>query len=252
MEGFFLTLPAGRAFPLTARFRAERRNNELPESIINFSMFILNQQHSLANQYLAELRDVHQQHDRLRFRKNLERLGEIMAYEISKKMPFTPLEVQTPLSKSNTAVLSQQPVLLTILRAGVPFYQGFSNFFDRADTGFIGAYRAPQLSSEEVSIEMNYVTTPPIEGRQLLVIDPMLATGKSMLKSLNALLKKGRPAHIYIASVIAAPEGVSYLQENLQADFSLWTCALDDKLNNMSYIVPGLGDAGDLAYGPKI
>lgn len=215
-------------------------------------MFILNQQNSIANQYLAELRDVHQQHDRLRFRKNLERLGGIMAYEISKKMPYTPLEVQTPLSTTTTSLLSQQPVLLTILRAGVPFYQGFSNFFDRADTGFIGAYRAPHTSSEDVSIDMSYITTPPIEGRQLVVVDPMLATGKSMIKSLDALLKQGRPAHIHIACVIAAPEGVAYLKEHMQADFSLWTCALDDKLNNMAYIVPGLGDAGDLAYGPKI
>ncbi len=215
-------------------------------------MFILNQQNSLANNYLAELRDVHQQHDRLRFRKNLERLGEIMAYEISKKMPFTPVEVQTPLTTTTTSLLSQQPVLLTILRAGVPFYQGFSNFFDRADSGFIGAYRAPHSKSEDVSIEMNYVTTPPIEGRQLVVVDPMLATGKSMLKSLNALLDQGTPAHIHIASVIAAPEGVTYLQKNMKVNFSLWTCALDDKLNNMAYIVPGLGDAGDLAYGPKI
>jgi uracil phosphoribosyltransferase len=215
-------------------------------------MFILNQQNSIANHYLAELRDVQQQHDRLRFRKNLERLGEIMAYEMSKKMPFAPVEVQTPLATTTTSLLSQQPVLLTILRAGVPFYQGFSNFFDRADSGFIGAYRAPHSSSEDVSIEMNYVTTPPIEGRQLVVIDPMLATGKSMLKSLNALLEQGKPAHIHIATVIAAPEGATYLQKNMQADFTLWTCALDDKLNNMAYIVPGLGDAGDLAYGPKI
>lgn len=215
-------------------------------------MFILNQQNSIANHYLAELRDVHQQHDRLRFRKNLERLGEIMAYEISKRMPYTPLEVQTPLSTTTTSLLSQQPVLLTILRAGVPFYQGFSNFFDRADTGFIGAYRAPHTSSKDVSIDMSYITTPPIEGRQLVVVDPMLATGKSMIKSLDALLGQGKPAHIHIACVIAAPEGVAYLKEHMQADFSLWTCALDDKLNNMAYIVPGLGDAGDLAYGPKI
>lgn len=215
-------------------------------------MFILNQQNSIANQYLAELRDVHQQHDRLRFRKNLERLGEIMAYEISKRMPYTPLEVQTPLSTTTTSLLSQQPVLLTILRAGVPFYQGFSNFFDRADTGFIGAYRAPHTSSDDVTIDMSYITTPPIEGRQLVVVDPMLATGKSMIKSLDALLAQGKPAHIHIACVIAAPEGVAYLKEHMQADFTLWTCALDDKLNNMAYIVPGLEDAGDLAYGPKI
>lgn len=214
-------------------------------------MFILNQQNSVANQYLAELRDVEQQQDRLRFRRNLERLGEIMAYEISRKLSFVPLQVRTPLASAQEQVLAQQPVLVTILRAGVPFYQGFSNIFDRADTGFIGAFRAPHTEAEAVSIQMNYITTPDIEDRQLIVIDPMLATGKSMIKSLNALLEYGKPAHIHLVSVIAAPEGIAYIQQNLQQECSIWTCALDDQLDEQSYIVPGLGDAGDLAFGPK-
>lgn len=214
-------------------------------------MFILNEHNSIANQYLAEIRDVEQQHDRLRFRKNMERLGEIMAYEISRKMSYSPQQVQTPLGKATEQILSRQPVLITILRAGIPFYQGFSSFFDRADTGFIGAFRAPHVGGEDVTINMNYVTMPDIEGRDLIVIDPMLATGKSMIKSLDALLQYGKPAHIYLVSVIAAPEGITHIQQHFQEECSIWTCALDDKLDERAYIVPGLGDAGDLAYGPK-
>ena len=215
-------------------------------------MFILNQQNSVANHYLAELRDIQQQHDRLRFRKNLERLGEIMAYEISKKMVFQQLEVQTPLNKTEVQVLEEQPALIPILRAGIPFYQGFCHIFDRADTGFIGAYRAPHSSAEDLSIHMEYISIPPLEGRQVILIDPMLASGKSMLTALESLTQKGQPAHIYLVSVIAAPEGIEYLENNVKGSFSLWTCAVDEKLDDRAYIVPGLGDAGDLAYGPKI
>ncbi len=215
-------------------------------------MFILNKESSVANQFLAEMRDVHQQQDRLRFRKNLERLGEIMAYEVSKKMPYAPVEVQTPLETVRENLMVQQPVLITIMRAGVPFFQGFCNIFDRADSGFIGAYRAPHTSAEDLSVAMEYVSTPPVEGRSIIVVDPMLASGKSMVKAVEALLQRGKPAHIHIVSVIAAPEGVAYIENNLKENFSLWTCALDEKLNEQAYIVPGLGDAGDLSYGPKI
>lgn len=215
-------------------------------------MFILNKENSVANHFLAEIREVQQQTDRLRFRKNLERLGEIMAYEISKKMPYQDLKVKTPMANTKARVLSQQPVLVTILRAGVPFYQGFSNFFDHADTGFIGAYRAPHSSAEDLSISMEYVTIPDVAGRHVILIDPMLASGKSMLIALESLLKQGTPAHVYIVSVIAAPDGVAYIQKKLKINFSLWTCALDEKLDERAYIVPGLGDAGDLAFGPKI
>lgn len=215
-------------------------------------MFILNKCNSVASQYLAEMRDVEQQADRLRFRKNLERLGEIMAYEISRTMPFQEVEVNTPLAPAQVQVMAEQPVLIPVLRAGAPFYQGFCNIFDRADTGFIGAGRAPHTSADDLSILMEYVSIPETEGRHIILIDPMLASGKSMLKAVEALLEKGQPAHIYLCSVIAAPEGIDFIQKTLKTEFSLWTCALDNKLDERAYIVPGLGDAGDLAFGPKI
>lgn len=218
-------------------------------------MFILNEKNSIANHYLAEIRDVHQQHDRLRFRNNLERLGEIMAYEISGKMPFAQLAVKTPLGTAHEQVMAEQPVLVSILRAGLPFFRGFTHIFDKADAGFIGAFRAPhaedEAEAEEINIQMNYVAVPNIEGRQLIIIDPMLATGKSIIKCLNTLLAHGKPAHIHMVSVIAAPEGIAHIQRNVQQEYSIWTCALDEKLDKHSYIVPGLGDAGDLAFGPK-
>lgn len=215
-------------------------------------MFILNERNSVASEYLAEMRDVKQQTDRLRFRKNLERLGEIMAYEISRHMPFREVQLSTPLAKTSVQLLAEQPVLIPVLRAGAPFHQGFSNIFDRADTGFIGACRAPHTTPGDVNILLDYVSIPETEGRHIILIDPMLASGKSMLKAVEAIMKQGEPAHLYLVSVIAAPEGVSYLKNHLKADFSLWTCALDQKLDEHSYIVPGLGDAGDLAFGSKI
>lgn len=215
-------------------------------------MFILNKENSIANHFLAELRDVHQQQDRLRFRKNLERLGELMAYEISKKLDYASHNLETPLEQTSENLLIEQPVLITIMRAGVPFFQGFSNIFDRADAGFVGAYRAPHSSAEDLSVTMEYVSIPPIDGRSLILVDPMLASGKSMIKVIEAILKLGQPKHIYIVSVIAAPEGVEYIKNTLNQNFSFWTCALDEKLNEQAYIVPGLGDSGDLSYGPKI
>ena len=217
-------------------------------------MFILNEQTSIANHYLAEIREVAQQQDRMRFRTNLERLGEIMAYEISKKMPYVSSEVQTPLAKSSIELMGQQPLVVSILRAGLPFFQGFCRIFDKADAGFIGAYRAPHTSAQDLSVDMDYLSLPEVEGRPLILVDPMLASGKSMVKSLEAILKRGKPAHAFLVSVIAAPEGVDYVQKKMGTEhpFSLWTCALDEKLDERAYIVPGLGDAGDLAYGPKI
>lgn len=217
-------------------------------------MFILNEQNSIANHYLAEIRDVALQQDRMRFRTNLERLGEIMAYEMSKKIPFVSGEIQTPLARTRVQLMDQQPVVVSILRAGIPFYQGFCRIFDKADAGFIGAYRAPHTSALDLSVDMDYLSLPQIEGRQLILVDPMLASGKSMVKSLEAIFKKGKPAHTFLVSVIAAPEGADHIQEELGTaySYSLWTCALDEKLDERAYIVPGLGDAGDLAFGPKI
>ena len=218
----------------------------------NYCMFILNQEPSIANQYLAELRDLHRQQDRLRFRLNLERLGLLLAYEISKTLLYQQETVQTPLRSCEVALPVQQPVLVPILRAGLPFYEGFSKIFDRADTGFVGAFRAPHTSAEDLQIELTYQTTPSVEGRTLIVIDPMLASGKSMEQTLKALCANQQPAHVHIAAVIAAPEGVAYLQENLKMPYSLWVAALDERLNDKAYIVPGLGDAGDLSYGEKL
>ena len=215
-------------------------------------MFILNSAPSIANQYLAELRDTQIQQDRLRFRLNLERLGELLAYEISKELAYQPRQVQTPMRACTVDLPVQQPVLVPILRAGIPFYNGFSRVFDRADTGFVGAYRAPHTNADDLRVELTYQTAPSIAGRTLIVMDPMLASGKSMVQTLQALCAREQPQHIHIAAVIAAPEGVAYLKENLKLPYSLWVAALDEGLNEMAYIVPGLGDAGDLSYGEKL
>lgn len=213
-------------------------------------LFILNEVNSIANDFLRELRDKNIQQDRMRFRKNLERMGEIMAYEISKKLDYAATEVNTTLGKSIILGLRSQPVLLTILRAGIPFFQGFINFFDKADCGFLGAYR--QESQHNLTIKIDYVATIGLEGRTVILVDPMLATGRSLMDSIQAVLRHGKPEHIHIVSLIAAPEGLQYLKEKLSIPYSLWTCAVDDKLDENYYIIPGLGDAGDLSYGIKI
>ncbi|MVM29356.1 uracil phosphoribosyltransferase [Spirosoma sp. HMF4905] len=215
-------------------------------------MFVFAQQPSLANQFIAELRDVSIQQDRLRFRRNLERLGELMAYEISKKLPYHFIDVQTPLGISNTQVLRQQPVLATILRAGLPFHQGFANYFDQAENAFAGAYRGSSSSeNEEFEIAMDYIVSPDLSGKVLILCDPMLATGRSLEKVYHALLRYGIPAQTHIAAVIASPEGVRHVQQQLP-QCHLWLGAIDDHLNEHFYIVPGLGDSGDLAFGEKV
>ena len=219
---------------------------ELPVSMLN----VLNKQHSIANQYLLELRDKSKQQDRERFRKNIERLGELMAYEISKKLSFQPISVQTPLGFSEVQVLKEKPVLITVLRAGLPYFNGFQNYFGQSDCGFIGAYR--KESSSDLTIKLDYLATPTVEGRTVILIDPMLATGQSIIKSVNALVAHGKPAHIHVAALVAAPEGVNYLKEHLKVSNDVWTWALDEKLNDQFYIVPGLGDAGDLSFGEKL
>lgn len=213
-------------------------------------VFNLSEHSSLAQVYLKELRDVNIQKDRFRFRKNLERLGQIMAYEISKSLPFSLEEVKTPLGISPISVPSVQPVLISIMRAGVPYFQGFVSFFDHADCAFVGAYRGHHAKDFSFEIELDYVAAPSLEGRTILLIDPMLATGKSIIKAVDALKKWGEPEAIHLACVIASPEGIDWIESRLpQAD--IWTCAIDRELNDHFYIVPGLGDAGDLAYGPK-
>ena len=213
------------------------------------NIFILNEKRSVANHFLAELRDKTHQKDRMRFRKNLERLGEIMAYEISQKLPFEHREIHTPLGKLTTELLQRHPLLVTILRAGIPFHQGFLNFFEHSDSGFIGAWRNEDLKNLKANID--YIALPHVDGKPVVLIDPMLATGQSVLNTLKQLLLKGTPSHLFIVSVVAAPEGIRLLKENITLPFSLWTCALDEKLNSAFYIIPGLGDAGDLCYGVK-
>jgi uracil phosphoribosyltransferase len=214
-------------------------------------VFNLSEQNSVANHFLAELRDKSIQQDRMRFRKNLERLGEIMAYEISKTLQYSTQTIETPLGKSRINNLKQQPVLVTILRAGLPYFQGFLNLFDKADAGFVGAFRQ-EGSTEELSIRLNYITSPEIKGKIVILIDPMLATGRSVIDSVKHLLKRGKPEHIHIVALVAAPEGIRYLAEEMNEKYSLWTCAIDESLNHQYYIVPGLGDAGDLSFGEKL
>lgn len=211
---------------------------------------ILNRQNSVANQFLLELRDKSIQQNRARFRNNIERLGELMAYEISRKFQYSQVKVQTPLGTSAVNISTDNPVLITVLRAGLPYFIGFQHIFGEADCGFIGAYR--KESDADLTINLDYLATPSLEGRTLIIIDPMLATGQSVIKSVNALLKHGTPKHVHIAALVAAPEGVELLEKKLSVSHDVWTWALDEKLNELFYIVPGLGDAGDLSFGEKL
>ena len=213
-------------------------------------LFVVGEQNSIANHFLRGLRDKDLQHDRMMFRKNLERLGEIMAFEISKKLTYVKREIETPLGKSVLNVLDQDPILITILRAGLPYFSGFQNFFDASDCGFIGAYR--QEKENDITIKLDYLATPRVDKADVILIDPMLATGRSLVDGVNELLKRGRPNHLHLATLIAAPEGIKYLKETIKMPFTIWTFAVDEKLNQQFYIVPGLGDAGDLSFGGKL
>jgi uracil phosphoribosyltransferase len=214
------------------------------------SLIILGDEPSIANQFLNQIRDKHMQQDRMRFRKNMERMGEIMAYEISKKLAYTDCLVSSPLASLESVQLQSQPIIITVLRAGLVYFQGFVNYFDESDAGFIGAYR--KEGEEEIDVNLEYLATPSLEGREVILVDPMLATGKSIVRSVAAFLSHGRPVHLHIAALIASPEGVKYVQDNLQVPHTLWTFAVDEKLDSRFYIVPGLGDAGDLSFGEKL
>lgn len=206
---------------------------------------------SLVSQYLAEMRDISVQSDRLRFRRNLERLGEIFAYEISKTLAYRKLDVTTPLGVDAACdVVDEQIVLATIFRAGVPFHQGFLRYFDNAENAFVSAYRKYK-EKENFDILIEYLASPILDGKTLILCDPMLATGASMELSYKALLTKGTPARLHVASVIASRQAVEYMQSVMPPESELWVGVIDDKINDHSYIVPGLGDAGDLAYGTK-
>lgn len=210
----------------------------------------LSREHSLVSNWVAELRDTELQNDRMRFRRNLERIGEIAAYEISKKLPYTEIEVQTPLGTAVSKVLAQQPVLATILRAGLPLHQGLLNYFDKADNAFVSAYRKHDKDgSFEISLE--YMSSPEIENRILIVSDPMLATGSSLVKTIHYMREEGEPASIHIVAAIACSVGIEFVRRQIP-DVSIWCGDIDEELTAKGYIVPGLGDAGDLAYGVKI
>ncbi|MCM1484356.1 MAG: uracil phosphoribosyltransferase [Muribaculaceae bacterium] len=206
---------------------------------------------SLVSQYMAELRDVDIQKDMLRFRRNLERIGEIMAYEISRTMKYDTVPVETPLATAQCQVIGEQIVLGTIFRAGVPFHQGFLNYFDKAQNAFVSAYRKYK-EKENFDVFIEYIASPRLEGKTLILADPMLATGASMELSYRALLTKGEPAHIHVASVIASQAAIDYVKKTFPEEkTTIWVGAVDSDINEHSYIVPGLGDAGDLAYGIK-
>ncbi len=206
----------------------------------------------MINQYIAEMRDVDIQQDSLRFRRNMERVGEIFAYEISKKLVWRQKEVVTTLGVANCEVLEQYPVIATILRAGLPLHQGLLNAYDKAENAFVSAFRKHRKDGR-FDIKVEYVSSPSLDGKVLIISDPMLATGASMVLSYKELCRKGTPVHTHIVSILASNQGVEYIRKNMPNDnYSIWLGALDDELTAKAYIVPGLGDAGDLAFGSKL
>jgi uracil phosphoribosyltransferase len=211
----------------------------------------LSKNNSLLNHWVAELRDVQVQNDRMRFRRNIERIGEVAAYELSKTLRFKTVDVTTPLGIASTSLLEEQPVLGTILRAGLPLHQGLLNYFDKADNAFISAYRKHHPDgSFEISLE--YLSCPNLNNRILILCDPMLATGASIVETIQAIQKTYTPAQIHIVVTIASQKGIEHVEKELGADIPIWCAAIDPILNDKSYIVPGLGDAGDLAFGTKM
>lgn len=210
----------------------------------------LSDQHSLINNWVSELRDVEVQTDRMRFRRNLERIAEVAAYEISKELPWQEKEIQTPLGTATCKVLKEQPVLATILRAGLAMHNGMLSYFEHADNAFISAYRKHHLDgSFEISLE--YMSCPPLEDRIVIITDPMLATGSSLVKTIHYMKEDGAPKQIHVVVAIACTVGIEYVQRE-QPDVKIWCGDIDDELTAKGYIVPGLGDAGDLAFGTKM
>lgn len=207
---------------------------------------------SVLHQYLLEIRDSRIQKDRLRFRRNIERIGELMAYEISKTFDYSSTQITTPLSKTTVQQLNDPIVICSVLRAGVPLHQGILNVLDSAENAFISAYRKPKNNDFGFEIIADYVASPDLSGKTLLIADPMLATGQSLLATYQSLLKYGQPKSIHVACIIGSTSGVEVLNKALPESSHLWIADIDPELNTKNYIVPGLGDAGDLAYGPKL
>lgn len=213
-------------------------------------MHILSNEVSLVNSWINELRNVEVQTDRMKFRRNMERIGEIAAFEISKKLDYKEMEITTPLDKIKVKEIAVQPVITTILRAGVPLFQGVLNYFDKADCGFVAAYRKHD-TNDYFSIKQDYLTCPNIEGRPLIVADPMLATGASLIEALKDLLTHGKPSQIHIVAAIASRQGAEAIR-TAYPEAQIWIGAIDEELTSKGYITPGLGDAGDLSFGEKL
>ncbi|MCG9791825.1 uracil phosphoribosyltransferase [Flavobacterium algicola] len=212
----------------------------------------LSAKNTIMNQFLGEIRNVAIHTDRMRFRRNIERIGEIMAYEISKELEYTAIDIQTPLGIKQTSKIKHPIVITSILRAGLPFHQGFLNIFDNAENGFISAARYHSNADDAFEIKVEYEAIADITSKYVVIADPMLATGQSIVAVFNKVIEKGYPKEIHLAVVIAAPEGIAHLEKELPENCHLWIASLDEKLDDRFYIVPGLGDAGDLAYGPKL
>lgn len=211
---------------------------------------IIGKGNSIFQHFIREIRDVDIQKDSMRFRRNMERIGEVMAYELSKTLPYSEKEITTPLGIAQIPSLDTQPVIATILRAGLPVHQGFLNYFDRAENAFISAYRKHHKDGS-FDVQIEYMSSPDLEGKTLILTDPMLATGSSMLLAYKGLLRKGKPAKTHVVSVIASTEGLDYVMKSMPDGTEFWIGAVDEELTVQSYIVPGLGDAGDLAFGIK-
>lgn len=212
----------------------------------------LSEKNSVLNHFLGEIRDQDIQKYRLRFRTNIERIGEIMAYEMSKELHFENREIITPLGTKKTSVIKDKIIICSILRAGLTLHNGFLNYFDGAENGFISAYRFHPNNDNDFEIKVEYDAVSDINDGNLILVDPMLATGQSIVAVFNKLISKGVPKEIHLAVVIAAPEGINYLKSNLPDNCHLWIASIDERLNEKNYIIPGLGDAGDLAFGSKL
>ncbi|PBI86369.1 Uracil phosphoribosyltransferase [Flavobacterium sp. ACN2] len=212
----------------------------------------ISENNSVLNHFLGQIRNVNVQNDSMRFRRNIERIGEIMAYELSKILPYKKVEIQTPLGIKKTTEIDTDLVLCPILRAGLPLHNGFLNYFDHAENSFVSACRFHPNNDDAFEIRVEYQAISDLNNKTVLLLDPMLATGQSIVAVHKKLIENATPKEIHIVVVIAAPEGIAYLEENLPENCHLWVASLDEKLNEKNYIVPGLGDAGDLAYGSKL
>lgn len=210
------------------------------------------EKNSVLDMFLAELRNLNIQKDRMRFRKNIERIGEVLAYELSKTLDYKSKTIETPLGHHTSQYIADDIVLCSVLRAGVPLHNGLLNYFDKADNAFISAYRHHKDNPENFEIIVEYLACPSLLGKTLILADPMLATGQSLVATFKALEPFGTPKQIHLVSVIGAKEGIDYVSRNFPENAHLWIAAIDEKLNSRGYIIPGLGDAGDLAYGEKL